>query len=61
VDIRSVKGMDNLGDGSGEPVAVVVRGIIAKYAGRKKGDFWCVWEMKVCERNLDWSGKRQDG
>lgn len=53
--------MDNLGDGSGEPVAVVVRGIIAKYAGRKKGDFWCVWEMKVCERNLDWSGKRQDG
>jgi hypothetical protein len=61
VDIRSIKGTDSLGDESGEPVAVVVRGTVANYAGTKKGDFWCVWEMKVCKRNLGWSGECQDG
>ena len=61
MDIRSIKGADSLGYESDEPVAGVVRGTIVNYAGTKKGDFWYIWEMKVCERNLGWSGECQDG
>lgn len=39
VDIKSIKGTDRLGDGSGEPVAVVVRATIVNYAGTKKRGF----------------------
>jgi hypothetical protein len=33
VDIKSTKRTGSLGDGSGEPVTVVVRGTIVNYAG----------------------------
>lgn len=39
MDIKSIKGKDSLGDRSGEPVVVVVRGAIVNYAGTKKRGF----------------------
>ena len=66
VDIKSTKGTDRLGDWSGEPVEGVVRGTVVSgliKQERRKGDFCCTYirEMKVCERNLGWSGECQDG
>lgn len=39
MDIKSIKWTDRLGDGSGEPVVVVVRGTVVNCAGTKKGGF----------------------
>jgi hypothetical protein len=36
---KSINGKERLGDWIVEPVAVVVRGIIVKYVGTKKGEF----------------------
>lgn len=39
MDIKSIKGTGRLGDGSGEPVVVVVRGTVVNCAGTKKRGF----------------------